>query len=152
MSATAPLQSRLSFITLAVSDLQRTAAFYRDGLGLPTAGIVGGEYRDETTDARGTIAFFELEGGLLLAFYERANLAKDASVADGAPSSVEFSLGHLVASKDEVDSLLARAEAAGARLTAPPHERPWSVYSGYFTDPDGHLWEGGWNPRAGATG
>jgi uncharacterized protein len=78
--------------------------------------------------------------------------SKDASVVDKTPSSLEFSLGHLVTSKEEVDRLLARAEAAGAHLTGPPHERPWGVYSGYFTDPDGHLWEVGWNPRAVASG
>ena len=86
----------------------------------------------------------------MLGLYERADLAKDAAVVDEGRSSLEFSLGHLVASREEVDDLLARAQAAGARLTAPAHERPWGVYSGYFSDLDGHLWEVAWNERAGA--
>jgi catechol 2,3-dioxygenase-like lactoylglutathione lyase family enzyme len=148
MNASARMQPHLDFITLAVSDLKAAVAFYRDGLGLPTAGIVGDAYLDETTGARGTIAFFELQGGLMLGLYERANLAKGAAVADAGRSSLEFSLGYLVASKDEVDGLLSRAQAAGARLTAPAHERPWGVYSGYFSDPDAHLWEVAFNERA----
>ena len=60
----------------------------------------------------------------------------------------EFSLGHFVSNRPEVDALLARAEAAGATLTDQAHERPWGIYSGYFRDPDGHLWEIIWNPRA----
>ena len=150
MNASARMQPRLDFITLSVSDLEAAVAFYRDGLGLPTGGIVGDAYLDETTGVQGTIAFFELQGGLMLGLYERVNLAKDAAVTDETRSSLEFSLGYLVASREEVDGLLERAQAAGARLTASAHERPWGVYSGYFSDLDGHLWEVAWNERAGA--
>jgi hypothetical protein len=139
------MQAAISFITLAVDDLERSVGFYRDGLGWPTDGIVGTEFHDEATGADGTIAFFKLDGGLLLGLYERTNLAKDASVPLGPRSSTEFSLGIPAASRDEVDELLRRVEAAGATLTAPAHMRPFGVYSGYFADLDGHLLEIAWD-------
>ena len=139
------MRAKISFITLGVDDLSRSVAFYRDGLGWHTEGIVGQEFHDEVTGADGTIAFFTLEPGLLLGLYERANLAKDASLRPAPPSSTEFSLGIPAASQAEVDELLRQAEAAGGTLTAPAHMRPFGVYSGYFTDPDGHLFEIAWN-------
>jgi uncharacterized glyoxalase superfamily protein PhnB len=90
---------------------------------------------------------FELAGGLMLALYPRTELAKDANVPFGPPKTGEFSIGQLVAGKADVDALLAKAEAAGATLTDEPHERPWGIYSGYFRDLDGHLWEIICNPR-----
>jgi catechol 2,3-dioxygenase-like lactoylglutathione lyase family enzyme len=140
------MDAKIFFITLAVEDLDRSLAFYRDGLGWQTEGIAGREFHDEVTGADGTIAVFTLEGGLLLALYERTNLAKDASLPAGPPSSTEFSLGIPAASRGEVDRLLGQAQAAGGTLTAPAHMRPFGVYSGYFTDPDGHLFEIAWNP------
>ena len=140
------MNAKIFFITLAVDDLDRSLAFYRDGLGWPTDGIVGQEFHDEVTGADGTIAIFTLDGGLLLTLYKRTNLAKDASLPAGPPSSTEFSLGIPAKSRQEVDQLLAQAHAAGATLTAPAHMRPFGVYSGYFTDPDGHLFEIAWNP------
>jgi catechol 2,3-dioxygenase-like lactoylglutathione lyase family enzyme len=139
------LRAKIFFITLAVDNLHRSVVFYRDGLGWPTEGIVGQEFHDEVTGADGTIAFFKLDGGLLLGVYERANFAKDASLPSGPPSSTEFSLGIPAESQAEVDHLLRQAEAAGGTLTAPAHMRPFGVYSGYFTDPDGHLFEIAWN-------
>jgi uncharacterized protein len=139
------VQAKIFFITLAVEDLNRAVAFYRDGLGWPTEGIVGQEFHDAVTGADGTIAIFTLDGGLLLMLYARTNLAKDASLPPGPPSSTEFSLGIPATSREEVDRLLAQAEAAGGRLTAPAHMRPFGVYSGHFTDPDGHLFEIAWN-------
>jgi len=141
------MRAKLSFITLAVDDLLRSVAFYRDGLGWQTEGIVGREFHDEVTGADGTIAFFALDTGLMLGLYERANLAKDAGVPPGPRSTTEFSLGIPAGSRSEVDELLRQAEAAGAALTAPAHMRPFGVYSGYFTDPDGHLFEIAWNSR-----
>ena len=140
------MNAKVFFITLAVEDLGRSLAFYRDGLGWPTEGIVGQEFHDEITGADGTIAIFTLDDGLLLTLYERANLAKDASLPPGPASSTEFSLGIPAGSREEVDRLLAQAQAAGATLTAPAHMRPFGVYSGYFADPDGHLFEIAWNP------
>jgi hypothetical protein len=139
------MRAKIHFITLAVDDLDRSVAFYRDGLGWQTEGIVGQEFHDELTGADGTIAFFTLETGLLLGLYERANLAKDAGLPLGLPSPTEFSLGIPAGSQAEVDELLGQVEAAGGTLTAPAHMRPFRVYSGYFTDPDGHLFEIAWD-------
>jgi catechol 2,3-dioxygenase-like lactoylglutathione lyase family enzyme len=141
------MHARVHVHTLAVADLERALGFYRDGLGLDSAGVVGTEFSGDSTTPAGAIAMFELDDGLILALYPRTELAKDANISVGAPQSGEFSIGHLVESKDEVDQLLAQAEAAGATVTDQPHDRPWGIYSGYFRDPDGHLWEIIWNPR-----
>lgn len=140
------MESRIDVITLAVTDLDRALEFYRD-LGLGSAGVVGTEFVGDDENAAGALAMFHLDGGVTLALYPRMELAKDAAVPFGPQQSGEFSIGHLVASKQDVDTLLAQAEAAGATLTAPPHERPWGIYSGYFRDLDGHLWEIIWNQR-----
>ncbi len=138
------MEPRLDVITLAVADLKLALAFYRR-LGFESKGIVGTECADEMTGANGAIAMFELGGGLLLNLYPRPDLAKDAAIPVGPPHSGEFSLAQLVRSRDEVDELLENAAAAGATVT-PAHDRPWGIYSGYFHDPDGHLWEVIWNP------
>lgn len=142
------MEPRINVITLAVDDLERALGFYRDGLGFDSPGIVGAEFRDEQTGAAGAIAMFQLGGGLMLCAYPRSELARDAGVPFGPPKAGEFSLGHLVASRAEVDTVLARAEAAGAAILDKPHDRPWGIYSGYFQDPDGHLWEVIHNPEA----
>lgn len=139
------MEPKIFFITLAVDDLEKSLTFYRDGLGWSTDGIVGREFHDDITGADGTIAFFKLENGLLLGLYERKNLALDAQIALNSKSAIEFSLGYPAVSKNEVDELLRKVKAAGGRLTAPAHMRPFGVYSGYFQDPDGHLWEIAWN-------
>jgi hypothetical protein len=141
------MKPRLNVITLAVDDLERSLAFYRDGLGLPTNGIIATEFEGTETEPAGAVVFFELQGGLILALYPRKELAKDARVPDAAASSLEFSLGYLVGSKREVDDLLGKAQAAGGTITDRPHDRAWGIYSGYFKDLDGHLWEIIWNPR-----
>ena len=140
------MEPRLNVITLAVDDLERALAFYRDGLGLHTKGVVATDLVDETTGAAGAIVIFKLDGGLTLTLYPRSELAKDADIPFGPPKTGEFSIGQLVESRAEVDALLAQAEQAGAALTGRPHDRPWGIYSGYFRDPDGHLWEIIWNP------
>jgi uncharacterized protein len=89
---------------------------------------------------------FRLDSGLILALYPRSELAKDAQIPQGPAQSGEFSIGHIVGSRADVDALLAQAEAAGATITDEPHDRPWGIYSGYFRDPDGHLWEVIHNP------
>jgi uncharacterized protein len=141
------MDARIDVITLAVSDLDHGLAFYREGLGLESQGVIATEFDCDNVTPAGAIALFELEGRLILALYPRAELAKDPSIDLGPPKTGEFSIGHLVASKAEVDCLLARAEAAGATLTDEPHDRRWGIYSGYFRDLDGHLWEVIWNPR-----
>jgi catechol 2,3-dioxygenase-like lactoylglutathione lyase family enzyme len=141
------MEPRVHVITLAVDDLQRALTFYRDGLGLPTKGVIADEYEGSETEAAGAIVLFELDGGLILSLYPREELAKDARIPPTPPASGGFSIGHLVRERSEVDALLARAHAAGAALTDEAHDRPWGIYSGYFRDPDGHLWEIIWNPR-----
>jgi catechol 2,3-dioxygenase-like lactoylglutathione lyase family enzyme len=141
------MQPRIHVITLAVDDLDRALEFYRDGLGLESPGVVGTEFAGDDTSPAGAVAMFQLEGGLILSLYPRTELAKDAGVPPGPPKPGEFSIGHAVDSREEVDALLASAEAAGATPTGQPHDRPWGVYSGYFRDPDEHLWEIVWNPR-----
>jgi catechol 2,3-dioxygenase-like lactoylglutathione lyase family enzyme len=140
------MEARIHVLTLAVSDLERALSFYRDGLGFDSAGVIGTEFVGDDDNAAGAVVMFNLNG-LTLALYPRSELAKDAQVPLGASKTGEFSIGHLVASKDDVDTLLAQAEAAGATLTGPAHERPWGIYSGYFADLDGHLWEIIWNPQ-----
>ena len=93
---------------------------------------------------------FDLQGGSILSLYPRTELAKDAKVPPGPARGGEFSIGHVVASRDEVDAVLAQAKAAGATVTDSPHDRPWGIYSGYFRDPDGHLWEIIWSPALGS--
>ena len=141
------MDARIDVITLAVADLDRALAFYRDGLGLESEGVIGEEFVGDEVTPNGAIALFKLQGGLILSLYPRVDLAKDADVPLGPPKAGEFSIGQLVSSRDEVDALLGRARAAGAQVSAEPHDRPWGIYSGYFRDPDGHLWEIIWNPR-----
>ena len=140
------MESRVDVITLGVNDLERSLAFYR-ALGLESGGVIGTEFVGDEGTPGGAAAMFELQGGLTLALYGRDDLAKDANATFDAPGAGEFSIGHLVGSREEVDAVLASAEEAGATLTEEPHQRPWGIYSGYFRDPDGHLWEIIWNPR-----
>ncbi|HSC49448.1 MAG TPA: VOC family protein [Gaiellaceae bacterium] len=141
------MEPRVDVITLAVEDLERALRFYRDGLGFESRGVVGTQWTDAESGASGAIAVFELESGLLLSRDPRSDLAKDAAIPAGPARPGEFSLGHLVRSRAEVDELLEQAQAAGAAVTA-ARERPWGIYSGYFRDLDGHLWEIIWNPGA----
>jgi catechol 2,3-dioxygenase-like lactoylglutathione lyase family enzyme len=137
------VKARIHVLTLGVTELERSLAFYR-ALGFESDGIIGTEFPG------GTAAMFELDDGLILALYGRDDLAADANATLDAPGRGECSIGHLVDSREEVDAVLAQAEAAGAVLTEEPHDRPWGIYSGYFRDPDGHLWEVIWNPRQAA--
>ena len=135
------MRPRISIITIGVDDLERALAFYRDGLGFPTRGIVGTEYE------HGAVAFFDLLNGQKLAIWSRKDMAHEAKVPLGPRSATEFALGHLVSSKAEVDTLIDQARRAGAIVTDPPHDAFWGGYTGSFQDPDGHLWEIAWNPE-----
>ena len=135
------MQPRISFITLAVADLERSLAFYRDGLGLPTKGIVGTEYEG------GAVVFINMQGGLTLALWPRKELAKDANIALTPASPAEFSIAHNVKSKEEVNEVMEQARKAGAIITKPAQDTFYGGYAGYFQDPDGHLWEIAWNPK-----
>lgn len=135
------MKPRVTLLTLAVDDLERAVTFYRDALGFPTQGIVGTEFE------HGAVAFFDLEAGLKLALWPRKSLAHDAGLTmDGRPS-LEFSLGHNVRTRDEVDAVMAEAEKGGATIVKKAQDTFWGGYAGYFKDPDGHLWEVAWNPR-----
>ena len=141
------MEPRVDVITLAVEDLERALRFYRDGLGFESRGVIGTQWTDEESGANGAIAVFKFESGLLLSLYPRSDLAKDAAIPAGPARPGEFSLGQLVQSRAEVDELIEKAEAAGAAVTT-PRDRPWGIYSGYFRDLDGHLWEIIWNPNS----
>lgn len=135
------MKPRIKIITLAVVDLQKSLAFYRDGMGLHTEGIIGTEFED------GAVVFFEMNDDLILALWPRRSLAKDAKVPVTPSSPSDFSIGHIVNSKQEVDAIMKQAERAGANITDPARDRFWGGYAGYFQDLDGHLWEIAWNPQ-----
>lgn len=141
------MKPKISVITLGVDDLERSLRFYRDGLGLDTKGIVGTEFEGDGQNAAGDIVMFELQGGMILALYPRSELAKDSRRNRGVPSATECAIGQIVDTKEEVDSVIRSAAAAGAVIPEGPRERPWGIYSGYFQDPDGHLWEIIHNPE-----
>ena len=135
------MKPRVTLITLCVDDLDRSVEFYAEGLGLKTEGVVGRELES------GAVAFFDLQPGLKLALWPRKSLARDSGLPVSAPSATEFSLGHNVASKTEVDAVMAQAKAVGAIIVKPAQDTFWGGYAGYFQDPDQHLWEVAWNPQ-----
>jgi catechol 2,3-dioxygenase-like lactoylglutathione lyase family enzyme len=134
------MEPRLTVLSLGVDDLERSLAFYRDGLGWSTPGIIGKEF------PHGAVAFFDLQSGLKLALFARVDLAHDAGIAPTPPSATEFSLGHNVRSTQEVDAAMERARRAGATIVKTAQATFWGGYAGYFADPDGHLWEVIYNP------
>lgn len=135
------MKPRITLLTLGVDDLEKAVRFYRDGLGLETKGIVGTEFE------HGAVAFFDLQAGLKLALWPRMSIARDTGLQLGSASPTEFTIGHNVSSKSEVDVVMKQAEAAGAVVVKAAHETFWGGYAGYFQDPDGHLWEVAWNPQ-----
>lgn len=135
------MNPRITVITLGVDDLERSLRFYRDGLGFPTEGIVGREFE------YGAVVFIALQSGVRLALWPRKSIAHDAGLAVTPGSPTEFTLGHNVSSKAEVDAVMARAGKAGAVIVKPAGDTFWGGYGGYFQDPDGHLWEAVWNPQ-----
>lgn len=135
------MKPRINLLTIGVADLERSLKFYREGMGLETNGIVGTEFE------HGAVVFFDLSNGLKLALYSKKDIAWDAHISVDGPSSVEFTIGHLVNSKEEVDAIIAQALNAGAEITKPAQKTFWGGYAGYFKDPDGHLWEIAWNPQ-----
>jgi catechol 2,3-dioxygenase-like lactoylglutathione lyase family enzyme len=135
------MKPRITVITIGVDDLEKSLHFYRDGLGLVTDGIVGKEFE------YGAVVFIQLQTGLRLALWPRKSIAHDTGLAVSPPSATEMTLGHNVTSKAEVDAVMATAQAAGATIVKAPHDTFWGGYSGYFQDPDGHLWEVVWNPQ-----
>ncbi|MGH8667488.1 MAG: VOC family protein [Burkholderiales bacterium] len=135
------MKPRITLLTLGVDDLDAAVRFYRDGLGLRTEGIVGAEFE------HGAVAFFDLQAGLKLALWPRASIARDSGLQLATRSATDFTIGHNVGSKSEVDQVMAQAGAAGATIVKPAHDTFWGGYAGYFQDPDGHLWEVAFNPQ-----
>jgi len=127
------MEQRLSLITLGVADLARSREFY-ERLG----------WRRSMAKAEGVV-FFQA-GGMALALFPRSELATDAKIAPEGSGFSGISLAYNTRTRDEVDAVLAEAEAAGATLLKPGEEAFWGGYSGYFSDPDGFPWEVGWNP------
>jgi len=128
------MKPRISMITLGVRDLAAAVEFYERGLGLP---------RRESPPE---VAFFPLNGSWL-GLYSRSALAEDATVSPEGTGFAGFALAHNVASEEEVDEIMSQAVAAGATQVKPPQKVFWGGYSGYFKDPDGHLWEVAHNPH-----
>jgi catechol 2,3-dioxygenase-like lactoylglutathione lyase family enzyme len=135
------MKARITVLSIGVDDLERSLMFYRDGLGLLTEGIIGQEFE------HGAVVFFDLDGGLKLALWARDNIAHDSTVTKAQPSATEFTIGHNVRTKQEVDAVISQAEGAGARIVKRAGATFWGGYAGYFQDPDGHLWEVVWNPQ-----
>jgi uncharacterized protein len=134
------MKPRITVITIGVDDLEKSLRFYRDGLGLETEGIVGTEFE------HGAVAFFDLQAGLKLAIWPRKSISHDTGTPVGPSSPTEFTLGRNVSSKEEVDAVMQQARGAGAMIVKDAHDTFWGGRSGYFQDPDGHLWEIAWNP------
>jgi catechol 2,3-dioxygenase-like lactoylglutathione lyase family enzyme len=135
------MKPSIKVLTLAVSDLERSLRFYRDGLGLPTEGIIGRAFEN------GAVVFITMNDGLVLALWPAAALSKEANIRATTERLGAVAIGHNVNSKAEVDAVMAQAERAGAVVTDPARDRFWGGYSGHFHDPDGHLWEIAWNPQ-----
>lgn len=129
------MKAKISLVTLGVADIARSVAFYRDGLGFPTHNYKAGD----------DMVMFALEG-TWLGLYPRAALAEDAHIPVEGSGFSGVTLAHNVGSPEEADQVFAQALAAGAKGVKTPEKVFWGGYSGYFADPDGHLWEVAHNP------
>ena len=135
------MKPRITIITLGVDDLDKSLTFYRDGLGLPTQGIIGKEFE------YGAVVFFDLQNGLKLALWSRKSIAHDTQIPVQSPSATEFTIAHNVSSKEEVDMVMEQAKEAGAKIIKSAQDTFYGGYAGYFQDPDNHVWEIAWNPQ-----
>lgn len=129
------MRANLSLVTLGVSDLPRAVRFYSEGLGLQ----VENDWREQG------VAFLPLHG-VVLALWSRDALAEDARLAPFGDGFRAVALAHNTRDRAEVDAVMREAERAGARILKPAAETFWGGYSGYFSDPDGHVWEVAHNP------
>lgn len=135
------MKPRITVITLGVDNLDRSLAFYREGLGLPTQGIIGKEIEHSA------VAFFDLQSGVKLAIWSRDDIAHDTKISKTPRSATELTIGHNVSSAAEVDAVMEQAKRAGAKIVKGAQNTFWGGYAGYFQDPDDHLWEVVWNPQ-----
>jgi uncharacterized protein len=124
------MKPEITLVTLGVEDVDESVRFYRDGLGFPM------QEPGEDDD----VAFFTLEG-TWLSLYPRDLLAEDATVPDDVTGFSGITLAHNVPERNDVDAVLEEAAAGGGRIVKPARDAFWGGYSGYFADPDGHLWE-----------
>ena len=130
------MEQRLSMITLGVSDLPRSKAFYEQVVGWKSAPGPEG------------IVFFDL-GGIVFSLYLHGDLLNDMNAAQVSSSEITyhgFALAHNCRSKEEVNNIFSQLKADGATIIKEPEEVFWGGYSGYFADPDGHSWEVAYNP------
>jgi uncharacterized protein len=134
------VKPRITIITLGVDDLERSLAFYRDGLGLPTDGIIGRQFE------YGAVAFFDLGSGLKLALWPRTSIAHDAGIPVQQSSATDVTIAHNVNTKQEVDSILDEVRRAGGKIVKAAADTFYGGYAAYFQDLDNHLWEVAWNP------
>lgn len=134
------MKPRITLLTLGVASLERAVRFYREGLGWPSEGIVG------TNIPNGAVAFFDLQPGLKLALWPRASIAHDTGLPETGHSATSHTIAHNVATRAQVQEVIALAVRAGATLVRAAHDTDWGGCSGYFQDPDGHVWEVAWNP------
>lgn len=134
------MKPRITVLTLGVDDLDKAVEFYRDGLGLPTKGVIGKEFE------YGAVAFFDLQNGVRLALWPRKSISNDTKLMQKEPSATDFTIGHNVASKEEVDDVMEQAKNAGAKIVKAARDTFYGGYAGYFQDLDQHLWQVVWNP------
>ncbi|WP_139981724.1 VOC family protein [Nocardioides litoris] len=130
------MDQRISFVTLAVRDLEATRRFYLDGLGWT-----------EDVHVPGDVSMVQVGAHVVLSLWDRAAFEAEVGEVAAGPGAAPFTLAHNVATREEVDAALAQARAAGAAVVSDAEERAWGGYTGYFADPDGHRWEIAWNPQ-----
>lgn len=126
------MRQKISIVTLGVENLERSLKFYRDGLGWKLS-----------SDSQGDIAFLPM-GGVVLALYPREKLAEDAMIDPAGSGFSGITLSYNAKSQEEVDRVLATVESLGAKIIKSARQVFWGGYSGYFADPDEHLWEVAW--------
>lgn len=136
------MKPRITLLTLGVRDLEASLAFYRDGLGFATPGIVGTEFE------HGAVVFIDLESGMKLVLWPVASLAHDTGLPLRPPAGPPpIAIAHNVLTREEVDAVMMQARRAGASIVKEPGDTFYGGYAGYFADPDGYLWEIAWNPH-----
>jgi uncharacterized protein len=129
------MKARVHIITLGVKDLKKSRKFYEKGMGFGVSSA-----------SKGDVVFFHT-GGAILALYPWGKLAEDATVPEKGSGFRGVALAHNVEEREYVAQVLEQAEAAGGKIVKKAQDAPWGGHSGYFADPDGHLWEVAWNPH-----
>lgn len=132
-----PLQQRISFITLGVSNLAQSRSFYEQGLG----------WKSSQRGSSSGVVFFQMGSGLVLALFPKNELAKDAGIPNNGSGFSGMALAYNVHERHEVAEILQIAEQVGGKIIKPAQDTFWGGHAGYFADPDGYLWEVAWNPH-----